>query len=99
MGKIFLIAALALVQMSVPLETEYPIHNSVEKIPVMRDCDHDSGKMVQIILKDLQCLYIKVIGRLIKDQHIGCFHEDAQQIQPALLSAGQLLDWRILLAF
>ena len=67
--------------------TENPVHNPVKKVPVMGNHDHDTGKVVEIVLQDLKRAYIKVIGRLIQNQHIGGRHQNAEQIQPPLFPA------------
>ena len=59
--------------------------------------DHDSREVVQIVLQDLQRLDVQIVGRLVQDQHIRRSHEDAQQVQPALLAARQLGHLRVLL--
>ena len=58
--------------------------------------NHNPREGVQIILQDHQRLNVQVIGRLVQKDHIGRFHQDTEQVQPALLSSGKLPDHRIL---
>ena len=85
-------------QQAVPFEAEDAVDDPVQEIPVVGDRDHDAREVVQIILQNLQRLNVEVIGGLVQDQHVGRLHQHAQQIQPPLLSSGQLRDGRVLLA-
>ena len=62
---------------------------AVQKITVMAHDDHRTLEGVQVVLQNVQRFDIKIVGRLIQNEHIRCGHQDAQQVEPALLSAGQ----------
>ena len=59
--------------------------------------DDNALELVQIVLQHRQRADVQVIGGLVQNEHIGRFHEQTQQIQPPLLSAGQTGNLRPLL--
>ena len=81
---------------SVSLKSKDSVHHTVQKITVMRYRNHNTVIMIQIIFKNGQCRDIKIVGWFVKNQYIGSFHKDPQQIQSALFSAGQFFDLSIL---
>ena len=54
--------------------------------------------MIQIVLQDLQRLNIEIIRRLIQYKNVRRTHKHTKQVQPTLLSSGQLCHLRILFA-
>ena len=46
------------------------------EVPVMGYNQNNTIKMIQIILQDCQRLDIQIIGWLIQDQYIWCFHQN-----------------------
>ena len=62
----------------------------------MRDSQHDTGEMVQIILQNPQRADVEVVCRLVQNQEVRRAHQNPEQIEPSLLSAGQLADRRVL---
>ena len=61
--------------------------------------NHDDypGKMIQIILQDLQSLDIQIVGGLVQDQHVRIFHQNPEKTEAPLFTAGKLGDGRVLL--
>ena len=51
--------------------------------------DDRAGEALQIVLQDGQGGDVQVVGGFVQEQHIGGRHEDAQQVQPPPLAAGQ----------
>ena len=90
------ITALILGKYAMSVKCENAVCHIIQKISVMGYGDHNSYKRIKKIFENCQCRYIKIIARLIKDQHICLLAEHAKQIQSPLLTAGQLADRRIL---
>ena len=67
------------------------VHDLVHKIPVMTYHYDTSGEIGQILLKNLQCNNVKIIGRLVENQEIGVPHQHRAQIQFATLATAQLV--------
>ncbi len=84
-------AALVLGDSAVALKGKDPVHRTIQEVAVMGHCHHDTGKAVQIILKDRHGADVEVVRRLIQYQHIGRTHQHPEKIEPPLLTAGQLL--------
>ena len=55
----------------------------------MRNRDYNTGKCIQIIFQNRNCLDIHIIRRLIKNQYICPADQHGQQIQPSLFSTGE----------
>ena len=53
---------------------------------------HRAGELGQIVLQDGERLHVQIVGGLVQQQDVGRAHQDAQQIQPAPLAAGQPSD-------
>lgn len=53
-----------------PVKFKNPSGYIVKEIPVMRNCDYSSLILLKVGLKPLYALSIKVVGRLIEQQHI-----------------------------
>ena len=63
----------------------------------MRHHDDNALKLIQIILQSPQGRNVKIIGRLVKDQHIRRTHKHLQKIQPPSLAARELSEQTILI--
>ena len=59
----------------------------------MRNHDHNSLKTVQIIFKPGCHLIIQMVGRLVKDQHVGRIYKHSSQRHTFFLSAGKMCDF------
>ena len=73
-------------------DLQYLIRNAIKKITVMCNHDHNSLKAVKIIFKPGRHLIIQMVGRLIKDQHIGGIYKHGSQRYTFFLSAGKMCD-------
>ena len=47
---------------------------------------------LQIVLQDGEGGHVQVVGGLVQQQHVGCRHQDGEQVQPPPLPAGELAD-------
>ena len=63
-----------------------------EEVPVVGDDDQRARPAVQVVLDDGQRVDVEVVGRLVEQQHVGLVEQDAQELQPAPLAAGQVGD-------
>ena len=50
----------------------------------------------QIVLQDSQGLDVQIVGRLVQNENIRCFHQNSQQVQTTSLTAGQSADGGVL---
>lgn len=63
----------------------------------MGDDDHRAGPAVEEVLQLGQGLDVEVVGRLVEEQDVGLVHQQAQDLQPSPLAAGEVADRRPLL--
>src|SRR5436190_1656629 len=61
------------INLRVAFECENVCCNSVEEPAVVRDNDSAAGKIFQRFFEGAKCVYINVVGWLIKQQYIGTF--------------------------
>lgn len=72
--------------MAFPVKYQELSYNSVQKISVMGYYDKNATETVQIVFKDTEGGYIKIICRLIKDQYIRSRSQYLKQIETPLLT-------------
>ncbi len=63
----------------------------------MGDHDHRAGPAVEEVLQLGQGLDVEVVGGLVEEEDVGLVHQQAQDLQPAALPAGEVADRRPLL--
>jgi len=56
------------------------------------DDDDDTKEVVEVVFEDLQCLDVKIVGRLVEKQDIRLAHQDQQKLEPSPLPSGQIAD-------
>ena len=62
----------------------------------MRDGDDGAGEALQIVFQNGKRRNVQIVRRLVKQQHVGCRHEDGQQIESPPFAAGQTTDGGLL---
>ena len=67
------------------------IHYLVHEIAVVTYYDNATGEILQVFLQYLECLDIKVVGRLIENQKVRIPHQHRTEIELALLASTQLI--------
>ena len=67
------------------------IYYLVHEIAVVTYYDNATGEILQVFLQHLECLDIKVVGRLIEDQEVRIPHQHRTEIELALLASTQLI--------
>ena len=60
---------------STALEDQQVVDHLVHEITVVADHDDASREILQIFLKHLKRLDVKVIGRLVEDEKVGILHQ------------------------
>src|SRR6516165_4916617 len=89
-GFVIAVVALEPDNLAVALEGEDVGGDAVEKPAVVGDDDRAAGKVEQRLLERAQCVDIEVIGRLVKEQHIGACLEHLGQVDAVALAAREL---------
>ena len=70
------------------------VGRALEEVAVVADHDERAGPGVEQVLEHGEHLDVEVVGRLVEQQHVGPAHEQAQQLQPAALAAGEVAEPR-----
>src|SRR5687767_15197120 len=74
-------------QRSPPVELEDPLGNVVQEVPIMRDRDHASRVLGEVLLEPRHGLDVQVVGRLIEQQQIGTAQQNLTQRNATALAA------------
>ena len=61
------------------------------QVPVVRDDEQRAGEGVEQVLDRGEHVGVEVVGGLVEDQHVRLGEQDQQQLQAALLAAGEVL--------
>ena len=91
-GQVFGIPAGVGPDLSIRLHGKDPPDHPVQKVPVVGDGHHRAGEGLQVILQHRERLQVQVVGGLVQQQDVGGGGQDGEQIEPPLLSAGELPD-------
>ena len=67
------------------------VGDALQQVPVVRDHHERAGPAVQDVFHGSQGVGVQIVGGLIEHQHVRFSHQQAQQLQPAALTAGQFL--------
>ena len=59
----------------------------VEEIAVVGDADHRSGILLQVLLQPVDRLRVKVVGRLVEQQHVGLLQQQATESHPSAFTS------------
>src|SRR6516225_6489436 len=89
-GFVIAVVALEPDNLAVALEGEDVGGNAVEKPAVVGDDDRAAGKVEQRLLQRAQCVDIEIIGRLVKEQHIGARLEHFGQMDAVAFTTREL---------
>ena len=72
--------------------------DTIKEKPVVRDDHGAAGKIHQRIFQRAQGFHIKIIGRLIEQQHIAAFFQKPRHMHAVAFPAGQQPDLLLLIA-
>src|SRR6516165_3552826 len=89
-GFVIAVVALEPDNLAVALEGEDVGGDSVEKPAVVGNDDRAAGKVEQRLLQRAQCVDIEIVGRLVKEQHVGARLEHLGQVDAVALTAREL---------
>ncbi|CAB4940787.1 unannotated protein [freshwater metagenome] len=70
------------------------VAGALDEVAVVRDDHERPGPRVEQVLERREGVDVEVVGRLVQDEHVGLLHQEAHELQPAALAAGQVLDQR-----
>ena len=59
-----------------PVEFEYPSGHVVEEVAVVRDGDHRSLVLPQVLLEPVDALGVEMVRRLVQQQHVGLLQQE-----------------------
>lgn len=74
-----------------PVEFEYPSGHVVEEVTVVRDGDHRSLVLSQVLLEPVDALGVEMVRRLVQQQHVGLLQQEPAQRHAATLAAREVL--------
>src|SRR5262249_5043949 len=77
------------------VELQNPSRDIVQKVSVVRDGDDRAFVFLQVLFQPTHGLGVQMVGRLIEQQYIGLFQQQAAQRHAAALAARQDLDRRV----
>src|SRR5262249_54475436 len=77
-------------QPPIPQQGHHMIRHPLQEIPIMTHHHDRPFPPVQQVFQAGQRIHIKIVSRLIQQQHIGLPHQDSQQLHPSPLPARQL---------
>jgi len=63
--------------------------NTVKEPAVMGDYNGAAGKIIKTLFQCPECVHVNVIGRLVKEQHVGTALQRQREVEPVALSAGE----------
>ena len=61
----------------------------VDKPAVMRDNEHRTTVIFEVIAQPVHSVHVEVVGRLIEQQHIGLLENDAGEVNARFFAAGE----------
>ena len=88
--EVLLDAARQVAQPTVAEQCDLAVADPFEQVAVVRDDEQRAGPAVEEVLERGECLDVEVVGRLVEQQHVGLVHEQAGQLQPPSLAAGEV---------
>ena len=63
----------------------------VDEPAVMRDNEHRTAVILEVIAQPVHRIHVKVVGRLIQQQHIGLLQNNAREVDARFFAAGEQL--------
>ena len=73
-------------------DLKHRLRQPVQEKAIVGDRQNGAGEPLEIILQNRERCDVQVVGRLVQQQHIGCRHQNGEQIQPPALTAGEPAD-------
>ena len=73
------------------------IDHLIHEITVVADHDDTTREVLQVLLEDLECHDVEVIGWLIEHQEVGVTHEHGAEVELTTLTTAELIDIVMLL--
>src|SRR4051794_2431888 len=61
--------------LTITFENKKLIDKMIHKVAIMRNEKQASGELLQEILQDVQCIDVKIVGRLVQDKKIRTGHK------------------------
>ena len=77
------------------VEFEDPAGDVVEEVAVMGDAEDGALVVDQVLLQPSDGLGVEVVGRLIEQQHVGCFEKQLTERHAARLTAREVFRHRV----
>ena len=74
-----------------PLDLNDPVHHLVQEVAVVGHGEHGAFELLQILLQPLGGPQVQVVGGLVQQQDVRVLQNQAAQVHPGLLSAGELV--------
>ena len=74
------------------VQFQNPLSSVVQEVAIVGDSHHGAGVALQELLQPVHRFSVQVVGRLIKQQHVGLGEQQTAQGHAALLTAGQHTD-------
>ncbi len=72
------------------LDLENPVGDVLEEVAVMGHHQHGAGIVAQGLFQPGHALRVQMVGRLVQQQHVGLFQQQAAQRHAPLLAARQM---------
>ena len=71
------------------------VGHALHQIAIVRHHHERARPRVQQVLQNGEHVGVQVIAGLVEDEHVGFLQQDEQQLQTALLPAGEVADARV----
>ena len=71
---------------------ELVVGDALHEVPVVGDHQEGARPGVEEVLDRGEHVGVHVVGRLVEDEDVGLVEEDEEELEAALLAAGQILD-------
>lgn len=73
------------------------VGGALDEVAVVADDDEGAGPAVEDVFQLGQGLDVQVVRRLVEEEDVGLVHQEAEDLQAAALTAGEVADRRPLL--
>ena len=74
------------------LDLDDPGDGAVQEIPVVGDGDHRAVERANVLLQPLGSVEVQVVGGLVQQQDVRVLQDEAAQVHPGLLPAGEAVE-------
>ena len=79
------------------VELQYPFAHIVEEVAVVRYGNHRTLILLQVLLQPVDTFGIKVVGRLIKQQHVGLLQQQSAESYTTTLTTREVSHGKVAL--